>query len=185
MKITSEALISELIELTRQNINETEQLNLKPINELNWKVEENTWSVLECIEHLNLYGDFYLTEIENKINKSKTATESHHKSGFLGDYFAKSMLPKEKLNKMKTFKNKNPNGSDLDKSTLKRFLTQQEKTLTLLDKARKISLNKIKVSTTLGKIIKLNLGDTFRVLIYHNQRHVLQANNTLATKNKL
>lgn len=185
MNITSEALISELIELTRQNINEAQQLNKKPINELNWKLDKKTWSVLETIEHLNLYGDFYLPEIENGIAKNSKTLETYFKPGFLGDYFAKSMLPKEKLNKMNTFKSKNPNGSNLDKSALERFLSQQEKTLTLLDKARKVSLNKIKTPTTLGKLVKLKLGDTFRVVIYHNLRHIIQAKKTLEAKTRL
>tara|TARA_R110002049_G_scaffold174462_3_gene341656 strand:- start:11939 stop:12496 length:558 start_codon:yes stop_codon:yes gene_type:complete len=179
MNITSEALISELIELTRQNINEAEQLNQKSINELNWKLDEKTWSVLEAIEHLNLYGDFYLPEIENCMDKSNKTSEAYYKPGLLGDYFAKSMLPKEKLNKMNTFKSKNPNGSYLDKSTLKHFLSQQEKTLHILNKARNVSLNKTKVSTTLGKLVKLKLGDTLRVVIYHNQRHIVQAEKSL------
>tara|TARA_R110002096_G_scaffold27330_2_gene83700 strand:- start:6918 stop:7475 length:558 start_codon:yes stop_codon:yes gene_type:complete len=185
MNITSEVLISELIELTRQNINEAEQLNQKPINELNWKLDEKTWSVLEAIEHLNLYGDFYLPEIEKYLSKSKKITEAYYKPGLLGNYFAKSMLPKEKLNKMNTFKSKNPNGSNLDKSALERFLSQQEKTLILLNKARNISLNKIKVPTTLGKLVKLKLGDTFRVVIYHNLRHIVQTKKILEAKTRL
>ncbi|MCF7567931.1 DinB family protein [Sabulilitoribacter arenilitoris] len=185
MNITSEALILELIKLTRQNINEVKQLNQKPINELNWKLDEKTWSVLETIEHLNLYGAFYLPEIEKCIGKSKKIAEAYYKPGALGNYFAKSMLPKEKLNKMNTFKSKNPNGGNLDKSVLEHFISQQEKTLILLNKARKVSLNKIRVPTTLGKLVKLKLGDTFRVVIYHNLRHIVQAKKIIEAKTKL
>ncbi|MDO5968849.1 DinB family protein [Flavivirga aquimarina] len=179
MKVTSEALISELIEKTRQNINQVEALNLKVIDELNWKANKDTWSALECIEHLNLYSDYYLPEIEQRIIKSTFKPEYYFKSGALGNYFAKSMMPKEKLNKMKTFKDKNPNGSKLDKTTLERFLIQQEKMLELLDKARNVSLNKTKTSISITKLIKLKLGDTFRVVIYHNERHMVQALKTL------
>ncbi len=177
--MTSKILISELIELTRHHINKAEQLNLKPINELNWKPDEITWSILECIEHLNLYGDFYLPKIEQAIDKSKTVSETDYKPGLLGDYFAKSMLPKEKLNKMKTFKSKNPKGRELNQSILDRFLSQQEQTLHILNNAQNLSLNKIKVPTTLGKLVKLKLGDTLRVVIYHNQRHIVQAEKIL------
>ncbi|MFI1773246.1 DinB family protein [Thalassobellus citreus] len=183
MKVKTETLISELIELTRQNIKKVEQLSLEPISKLNWKPNQKSWSVLEAIEHLNLYGDFYLPKIESGINNNinSTISGSYFKPGLLGDYFAKSMLPKEKLNKMNTFKSKNPNGSDLNKSTLERFLLQQEKTLILLDKAKKVSLNKTKIPTTLGKLVKLNLGDTLKVVIYHNLRHIVQAEKTLNT----
>jgi hypothetical protein len=179
MSIKSETLIADLIERTRKNLNEAENLKRLSPEELNWKSEPESWSVLECIEHLNLYGDFYLPEIENRINHSQYAATSNFKSGWLGNYFAKSMLPREKLNKMKTFKDKNPLGSQLDKATLERFIHQQKKTLDLLDKARKVSLSRTKTSVSISRWITLKLGDTFRVVIYHKQRHLVQAINVL------
>lgn len=89
------------------------------------------------------------------------------------------MLPKEKLNKMKTFKDKNPIGSKLDKKTIERFISQQEQILNLLDKSREIDLNKTKTAISITNLIKLKIGDTFRVVIYHNERHLEQANKLL------
>lgn len=175
MKVKSEILIAELIELTRQHINQAERLNQESIKQLNYKAGQNVWSALECIEHLNLYGDFYLPEIENKIHQSKTPGEINFKPGLLGNYFAESMRPKAKLNKMKTFKDKNPNGSPLSKESIIRFLDQQKKMLDLLNKARNVSLTKTKTSISISPLLKLRLGDTFKVVIYHNERHIQQA----------
>ena len=108
--------------------------------------------------------------------KELNQPKENFKSGFLGNYFAKSMLPKEKLNKMKTFKDKNPIGSKLDKSTIDNFILQQEQILNLLEKAREVDLNKTKTAISISKWIKLKMGDTFRVVIYHNERHLVQAN---------
>ncbi len=179
MKIKTETLIANLIERTRKNLNEAENLKQLPLEELNWKPATESWSVLECIEHLNLYGDFYLPEIENRIRQSKYAAAPYFKSGWLGNYFAKSMLPREKLNKMKTFKDKNPLGSQLDKATIERFIQQQKKTLDLLDKARMVNLSRTKTSVSISRWITLKLGDTLRVVIYHNQRHLVQALNVM------
>lgn len=179
MKIKQKDLMDDLIDRTKGVLNSAEQYNRLNSKELNFKVNSESWSILECIEHLNLYGDFYLSEIENKIDESKTKPTIDFKSGLLGNYFAKSMLPKEKLNKMKTFKDKNPLGSDLSKSTLERFIVQQKQMLDLLDRARQINLNKVKTGITIANWIKLKLGDTFRVVIYHNQRHIEQANKIL------
>jgi DinB superfamily len=71
MKIQSETLILNLIETTRQNLNFVELLNLKTDNELKWKETNESWNVLECLEHLNLYGYFYIPEIEKSILNSK------------------------------------------------------------------------------------------------------------------
>jgi hypothetical protein len=176
MLIESEKLLQDLIERTRLNINKAEKLNKLSIEQLNYRLESDSWSILECIEHLNLYGDFYIPEIKKRIDNSKSMAPKVFKSGLLGNYFAKLMLPKEKLNKMKTFADKNPFGSELAKTTIDRFIKQQEQLLDLLDKSKKIDLNKTKTGVSISKWIKLKLGDTFRVVIYHNERHIVQAN---------
>jgi len=89
------------------------------------------------------------------------------------------MLPKEKLNKMKTFKSMNPIGSNLDKTVLETFLSQQKTSLELLQQAEKVSLTKNKTGISISKWIKLKLGDTFRVVIYHNLRHIIQAEKVI------
>jgi len=175
MKVLVNGLMEELIELTRQHLNDAELLKQKSLEELNRKPDAESWSVLECMEHLNLYGDFYLPEIERRISQSKYPAEAQFKSGLLGNYFAISMLPKEKLNKMKTFKDKNPAGSHLEKSVIDRFIRQQNQMLELLQKSRSVSLNRTRTSITISNLIQLKLGDTFRFVIYHNRRHMVQA----------
>lgn len=179
MKVTSKNLIQELVERTQQNIKEAEKFYLLTIEKLNKRNTPDSWSILECLEHLNLYGDFYLPEIESRILASNTKSAPTFTSGFLGNYFAKSMAPKEKLNTMKTFKDKNPIHKNLDKSHIDRFIQQQKKTLVLLNLAKEKNLNKIKTSVSISKWIKLRLGDTFRILIYHNERHIVQANKIM------
>lgn len=176
MTISSEKLLSNLIERTQRNIEHAEKYHHLSEESLNWKTNKESWSILECLEHLNLYGDFYIPEITKRMQQSKTIPRENFKSGFLGNYFAEMMLPKNPIKKIKTFKDKNPAGSKLDSSTIDRFLTQQEQILVLLDKAKHVDLSKIKTAISISKLIKLKLGDTFRVVIYHNDRHIAQAN---------
>lgn len=168
-------LLKELEDLTLQNINAAKSfIELSDVS-LNKKPNSESWSILECIEHLNRYGDFYIPEIQNRISESNSAFFTEFKSGVLGSYFVKSMMPKEKLNTMKTFKVMNPNGSQLNNSVIDKFLLQQNQLLDLLSKARKVNLTKTKTSISISKWIKLRLGDTFGVVIYHNARHIEQA----------
>lgn len=90
------------------------------------------------------------------------------------------MIPKEKLNKMKTFKSMNPIKSNLDKSVLSEFISQQKQMSNLLNDAENIDLNKVKTSISISNFIKLKLGDTFRFVILHNLRHVEQAKRNLS-----
>lgn len=170
----TENLIQSLIEQTRQISNQVEKLKNDDLQILTWKENPTSWNILECLEHLNLYGDFYLPKIESKIQDSTTKSETEFKSGLLGGYFAKIMLPKEKLNKMKTFKDKNPLNNHLDKAVIEKFSAQLLILLNLLNKSRNVSLNKVKIETSISNFIKLKLGDTFQFFVNHIIRHFKQ-----------
>lgn len=180
----SDKLLQLLLTQTTQLINQVEPLKTCDLYTLTWKANEKSWNILECLEHLNLYGDFYLPQLERKIENADSPAEPEFKSGLLGSYFAKSMLPKEKMNKMKTFKDKNPLNNALDKTVIDKFVKQQTQLLALLNKARTVSLNKVKIPTSISVLIRLKLGDTFQFYINHMIRHVKQIDNIqIARKN--
>jgi len=179
MKIPSKQLLYDLKIITEQNLQFVENLLNETDKRLNIRLSENSWSILECLEHLNRYGKFYIPEISKRIENSDTKSTEMFNSGILGNYFAKSMLPKEKLNTMKTFKSMNPIHGKLDKSVLNEFIDQQKQAITLLNEAEKLDLNKVKTSISISNLIKLKLGDTFRFVIYHNLRHIEQARRVL------
>lgn len=179
MKISTIALLDELKSRTGQHLQYAENLLLKTEEELNFRMSTDSWSALECLEHLNRYGDFYIPEISRRISSSTTIPASHFNPGLLGNYFAKSMLPKEKLNKMKTLKAMNPIHSQLNKEVVTEFIKQQRQLLDLLEKAKHINLEKTKTAISLSKLITLKLGDTFRFVIYHNARHIAQMERVL------
>lgn len=178
MKFNSLQLLEELSVQTLSFIKRAEQLQLESVERLNWKQNSTSWSALECIEHLNLYGDFYIPELRKQLKSNVSASETTFKSGILGNYFALSMLPKEKLNRMKTFKDKNPVNSQLTIKVIERFIQQQNQLLELLDLAKSKNLNAIKTKITIP-LIKLKVGDTFRFLINHNVRHFAQLERVL------
>ncbi|MBO9694270.1 DinB family protein [Chryseobacterium sp.] len=182
MKISTSELLDELKNRTKEHLEFAAMLSLKPEDDLNFRISEDSWSALECLEHLNRYGAFYIPEINRNINSAEKFSRSYFKPGILGNYFAKSMLPKENLNKMKTLKATNPIHSQLDKSTIDIFIQQQGKLLELLEEAKFIDLEKTKTGISISKLIKLKLGDTFRFVIYHNARHIEQIKRILMHK---
>jgi len=175
-------IINTLINITKQNLNTTEALLKVSLKDLNKKENSKSWSVLECISHLNIYGSFYLPEIENVMAKASLSTSTNFKSGFLGGYFVNLIKPKEKLNQMKTLNKFNPIGSKLNKDTLIDFKEQQIKMLELLSKVSKVNLSTTKTAVSISKLIKMRLGDTLQFVVYHNQRHLIQANKALELK---
>ena len=182
MQLQRQALIDELIQITERSTKSVQGLKQLSDNQLNFKEHSEQWSALECIEHLNLYGDYYLPEIEKSIftqNKDEHATI--FKSGLLGNYFANLMkVNNGKVKKMRSPKDKNPVHSQLTSTTIDRFLKQQEMLKQLLEKARHTNLTMARTPISISKMVRLRLGDTFRFFVYHLERHVLQAEKAAA-----
>lgn len=180
MKIESNKLLQDLEAKIIVVLGQIEELKRKGIETLNKKPSEDSWSALECFEHVNRYGRFYLPEMNQQILQSRHKSSDVFSSGWLGNYFAKSMIPNEDMKAINTFKSMNPNGSELNESVLKEFVSQQHELLQILEKSRNVDLSKTKTGTSISKLIKLRLGDTLRVVIYHTERHMLQAQRASA-----
>lgn len=179
MQIEKKVLITELLTLTEQAIKSTQEFKTLSERKLNFKTNSTEWSILECVEHLNLYGDFYLPEIERTLLESEQKIDTTiFKSSFIGNYFAYLMKVKNgKIKKMKTPKDKDPLNSSLSITTIDRQLKQLEKLKILLVQSRTVNLTNMKTAISLTRLIKLRLGDTLRFVVYHIERHILQAQN--------
>lgn len=172
-------LIKELNEYISKHIQFIESLEQLSTQQLQYRQHENSWSILECLEHLNLYGKFYIPKIRKALENSNSKKVNTFKSGFLGNKFALSMLPNNQMKSMNTFKSKNPIHATLNrKYVIAQFLKQQKDLLNLLKISKDKNISKIYTATTLP-LIKFRLGDTFRFVIYHNERHIVQAKRIL------
>ena len=184
MKYTSATLLDGLYAQTETHIN-------KAISE--WQFVSNTrmtaapapgaWSASQCLEHLNSYGRYYLPAIEKAIAKAAVTKPSvHFKSGWLGNYFYKLMLPENNgtvKKKMKSPKDHQP-GLELNAAkVINDFISQLEVLGRLLTLARGIDMNASRVPISISPFIKLKLGDVFLFLTAHINRHVLQAERAL------
>lgn len=180
MNIESKQLLDQLQALSRQAAEAALQFRALTDQQLNFKPEASKWSILECLDHLNQYGDYYLPEIEEQMKASKRGATAIFKSGVLGNYFANAMRAQNgKIKKMKSPKDKEPAVSGLSRQTIERFLAQLVHLQRLLLLAGKKDLNKIKISISLNRYIRIRLGDTFRFYCYHIERHIAQAKRNM------
>ncbi len=183
MKVQQEQLIEDLkkdIEILLQCLasfkDEKDALLIPPV--------PGQWSIAQILEHLNSYGRYYLPAIDKAISMSSSKKEAWFNSGLLGNYFTNMMKPKDVFeikNKMKAPKDHTPDTKLNPDKVMNEFMQQQQKLLTLLEIAKGTSLNMIRIPISITKLVKLKLGDTFRFLIAHEQRHFIQARNALKT----
>lgn len=174
--MTTQELILQLQNDVQEIIESTEQevLNLD-INIVQWKENADSWSVLECYEHLNIYNRHYNLELEKALSISSSLQV--FKSGWLGNYFVKMIAPTNEKT-IKTMKHVDPKGSHLTFQVVEEFLNHQKKLLQLLNLAKNKNLNLRKIRVEFLKILKIKIGDGFRFVIAHEQRHLQQIRRT-------
>ena len=182
--IKTSDLLDQLKADTRQIIMETKILLQNDPELLTRQPVPGKWSIAQILEHLNAYGRFYIPEIRRALDNSNLPSDQIFNSGWLGNFFTNSMKPtadKRVKNKMKAMKDYTPQ-PDLDsKTVIDEFLQQQQDILKLLEASAQKNIGRIRVPITITKLIRLKLGDIFRFVIAHNQRHFIQCENTINT----
>jgi DinB superfamily len=180
-KYNSTALLNQLQADVRQLIADATLLKMQDPGDLLQQPAPGKWSVIQVLEHLNSYGNYYLLEIERSLGQDKPSNE-FFKPGWLGNYFTKLMKPSEDgmiKNKMQAPKNHRPSKLLDAFPVLNTFIEQQHYLLQLLEAAKIRNIETIRVPISITRLIKLKLGDTFRFLIAHEQRHFVQIANNL------
>ncbi len=140
-----------------------------------------SWSVIQCLDHLNSYGRYYLPHLKAALDKGAHRgfpAAVKFKSSWIGNYFTNLMQPKPDgalKSKMQAPKDHRPVPQPDAAKVLAEFTAQQEQLLRLLERARQTDIGRVRVPISITKLIKLSAGDTFRFLVAHEQRHMLQA----------
>ncbi|WP_242922117.1 DinB family protein [Pontibacter liquoris] len=145
------------------------------LSSLNFKPGPESWSILECLEHLNRYSRYYNPALANAIaQNSGSPTVPHISYSWLGKKSLEMVQP-QLLKKHKTVKHMNPNNSPLNRATLEEFLQHQTELLRLLEEAKKANLHKKAVPVEFLKLLKLRIGEALEFVVAHQERHVQQA----------
>ncbi len=175
MKIKSNELLDQLGEVTEAHISKAIALYQNMEDEQMLKpAPDGGWSIAQCLDHLNGYGHVYFPKMR-KAMEHNTKASGEYRSTWLGDKFTKSLDPETGKMKMKAFKAHRPSRELDAKAVVAEFIRQQEDFLGMMNIARQRDLTRIRIPTSIASWIRMNLGDTFRFIVAHNERHIRQA----------
>lgn len=158
------------------------EIDAIPLDSLEFRPTNGSWSAIECLEHLNLAFDWYIPRIRRNVLRPNQKEHDSYATGFFGDRMVSSMEPEHGEIKypMKTFRNMNPQRSKRSRSeTITKFKDYMEEFDHLLQKSLELDLGKIRVKSAIGNILRFKLGDCYRFLNAHNERHLLQCKKVL------
>lgn len=166
--------------------NEIESVSLQKEDLLIQYPAPGKWSVLECFEHMNILYEIYINNIRAAIenNMGKYEPAEYFKPTLVGHYFFLSMAPNEKQKprfNIKTFRRFEPTGKQPDSINI--FREYHSEFSGLIKQIPQLNLDKIKVTSSIGNIMRFKLGDAFRIVTGHNQRHFIQVQKILSTVN--
>ncbi|WP_020598076.1 DinB family protein [Spirosoma panaciterrae] len=148
--------------------------------QLRWKPAPERWSIIECLQHLNLAERFYIRNIQHKVDKlglvQTTPTDQTLQSDWVGKALLFAVDPQVKLKLPAPGMVRPRSAADLiPADVIGQFMNLQTLLRDLLAKAVYLDWNRDKVMTLFGNWLKIRLGDAFLMLLAHTERHLKQA----------
>lgn len=149
-----------------------EQLRKKPT--------PDKWSIIECLQHLNLAERFYIRNIQHKVDQlgllQTNPTDQTLKAGLVGRGLCWAVDPKTKVKLKAPSIVKPRRAAEWNvPEVMNQFIELQTVLKSSIDRAIYLDWNQTKLPTLFGNWLKINLGDALRMLILHTERHLAQA----------
>lgn len=184
--MTTDELFKEISLITKSNYDFIQnKLNKLKDSQLNWKPNNQSWSINEILFHLNQYAHYYQNVFISKIESTKF---TEPKSQFISSPLGKSAWKSMKLGvannikrKFQSPKNYNPTLQPqlVRPNEISIFEKYQLDLFEIIEKARKVNIQRVKIPISISKFIRLKLGDALLFVIYHNERHLQQIKNLI------
>jgi len=145
---------------------------------LNRRPEPDSWSVAECLGHLNETARLYLPVFTERI---ETAREEGHLARpgagdrtLIGRLVVWSQEPPV-LFRMKTLEAIEPRGDEDPQTLIESFEALHEELIVRINEAADLDRGRIRLRSVLDRRLKLSLGDWFHFMAAHVRRHLWQA----------
>lgn len=180
-RIPVSTLVEKLSEITSEcNQQVLKQFGSLTKEQLNWQPNERSWSIAQCLAHLNAYYRYYTPVFRGKISNTrfKDPTEFFSSSP-LGIAVYRSVKLGKVNNvkrKLKSTKDYNPlvNTSLPTENVIKEYGEHTKEFIDVINEGSSVNMRKTKCPLSLRPVVKLNLGDALIFMAYHNERHLEQ-----------
>jgi hypothetical protein len=150
--------------------------------ELNWKLNEKSWSIGQIVDHVIKLNESYYP-ILDALSAGKYKTPFMAKIGFVPRYFGqfliKSLEPSRKK-KVSTFPIWEPAESNVSEDIISQFTTHHDTLIKKLEYCSDLFGKGVVISSPANKYVVYSLDTAIDILIVHEHRHYNQALEVLA-----
>jgi hypothetical protein len=186
MPPTHIALAKEVEEFRQQfeRISQDADALVEPLTDeqFNWCPRPDSWSVAQCVEHLNTTARLYLPQLDEAIaNAIRRGTygEGPFSYNVFGRFFTAAMEPpaRFRLTAPKPFL---PPPARPRSEVMAAFRAYQVQFTDRLRQANGLDLARAKVRSPTTTWLRFSLGSGFALMLAHERRHLWQARNIVA-----
>jgi len=149
--------------------------------QLNWKPAAESWSVGQCFDHLVVSNSGMLSKIAALV-EGKHKTTVFERLPFLPKFFGNFLVKAVSPENPKKIKNPgifDPAQSDVNADVIEKFLEDQKKIAAIMQASAGLDLEKTIMTSPVAAFITYSLLDGYRVIVYHEKRHLLQAERVM------
>ena len=153
-----------------------DEFSYLPLDRLNYKPDENVWSILECTDHIIQSNKQYFP-IFDQLAADEYKVPFAGRIPLLPDLFGKMILQgvkPETQRKSKTFPIFAPRSSQYSTSILSEIKPHNEELISHIAQTAHINRKQV-IASPVNKIITYRLGVLIEILVEHEKRHLQQA----------
>ena len=150
--------------------------------QFNWQPAPGSWSVAQCIEHLNTTARLYLPQLDEAIaNAIRRGTygEGPFSYNVIGRFFTAAMEPPARF-RVSAPKMFHPPAPRPRPAVMAAFRAYQVQFTDRLRQANGLDLARAKVRSPGAAWLRFSLGSGFALMLAHERRHLWQARNVVA-----
>lgn len=143
--------------------------------QLNWQPRPTAWSVGQCIEHLCLTNEQYVSSMSKSLEGKPSGTAVEITPGWFARWFIDRFVEPSPNGKPARAPRKIVPSSSVESSVLDRFLRSNQQTRELISRASNYDVNRIRFKNPFVPGIRFTIGTALEIIPIHERRHLLQA----------
>ena len=142
--------------------------------QLNWQPAPDSWSVGQCLEHLCIMNEAYISPISAALKEKPDAPVEQIAPGRFGRWFIRSFAEPSPNTKRASAPRKIRPAARVDSSVLDRFLSGNRLWRELIIRARSKNVNGIRFWNPVVLGLRFTVGTGLEIIASHERRHLLQ-----------
>ena len=150
-------------------------------DQLNWHSTEGSWSILDCLQHLNVSVTKTLPAFDRSIAAGRERGQTSNgpfRYGWFARMFARSMEPPPKW-RMRAPKIMRvaPAMTRRSADVVPEFARVRDQLGERLRRADGLDLAHVRLTSPVNRLLRVPLGSYFIFILAHDRRHLWQARN--------